>query len=110
MCSIILHRDAAGIFIAANRDEMKNRPWDAPAEYWPGICGGRDRLGGGSWAALNRAGVFAALLNRHGTLGPARASAAGGNCRCWRWRMTARIRPPPHWPGRMPRPIAASIW
>ncbi|EKN00608.1 NRDE family protein [Acidocella sp. MX-AZ02] len=78
MCSIILHRDAAGIFIAANRDEMKNRPWDAPAEYWPGICGGRDRLGGGSWAALNRAGVFAALLNRHGTLGPAPGKRSRG--------------------------------
>lgn len=70
MCSIILHMAADGVFIAANRDEMLNRAWDAPAEYWPGIFGGRDRLAGGTWAALNRYGVFAALLNREGTLGP----------------------------------------
>lgn len=79
MCSIILHIGAGGVFIAANRDEMVNRLWDEPAEYWPGICGGRDRLGGGTWAALNRQGVFAALLNREGTLGPAPGKASRGN-------------------------------
>ncbi len=78
MCSIILHIGADGVFIAANRDEMVNRLWDEPAEYWPGICGGRDRLGGGTWAALNRHGVFAALLNREGTLGPAPGKASRG--------------------------------
>ncbi len=66
------------MFIAANRDEMAGRPWDPPAEYWPGIFGGRDRLGGGTWAALNRHGVFAALLNREGTLGPAPGKASRG--------------------------------
>ncbi len=78
MCSIVLHIDADGVFIAANRDEMVDRPWDEPAEYWPGICGGRDRLGGGTWAALNRHGVFAALLNREGTLGPVPGKASRG--------------------------------
>lgn len=78
MCSIILHIDAGGVFIAANRDEMSTRLWDPPAEYWPGICGGRDRLGGGTWAALNRHGVFAALLNREGTLGPAAGKTSRG--------------------------------
>lgn len=78
MCSIILHIGAEGIFIAANRDEMANRLWDKPAEYWPGICGGRDRLGGGTWGALNRHGVFAALLNREGTLGPASGKISRG--------------------------------
>jgi len=78
MCSIILQIDDNGVFIAANRDEMLDRPWDEPAEYWPGICGGRDRLGGGTWAALNRHGVFAALLNREGTLGPAPGKASRG--------------------------------
>ncbi len=78
MCSIILHIGEGGVFIAANRDEMTTRLWDPPGEYWPGICGGRDRLGGGSWAALNRRGVFAALLNRTGTLGPAPGKLSRG--------------------------------
>lgn len=78
MCSVILNIGAKGVFIAANRDEMVDRPWDTPAEYWPGICGGRDRLGGGTWAALNRRGVFAALLNREGTLGPAPGKISRG--------------------------------
>lgn len=79
MCSIILHIGAEGVVIAANRDEMLSRQWDPPAEYWPGICGGRDRTGGGTWAALNRHNVFAALLNRAGTLGPATGKISRGN-------------------------------
>jgi uncharacterized protein with NRDE domain len=79
MCSIILHIGVDGVFIAANRDEMLARPWDPPAEYWPGICGGRDRSGGGTWAAINRHKVFAALLNREGTLGPAIGKISRGN-------------------------------
>ena len=79
MCSIVLHVSGEGIFIAANRDEMVDRAWNNPAEYWPGICGGQDRLGGGTWAAHNRHNVFAALLNREGTLGPAAGKASRGN-------------------------------
>ena len=79
MCSIVLHIGADGIFIAANRDEMVDRLWDPPREYWPGILGGRDRTGGGTWAALNRHNVFAALLNRTGSLGPATGKLSRGN-------------------------------
>ncbi|MDR3506112.1 MAG: NRDE family protein [Acidocella sp.] len=71
MCSIILRITPDGVFIAANRDEMASRAWEPPAEYWPGICGGRDTLAGGTWLALSRAGVMATVLNRTGTLGPA---------------------------------------
>jgi uncharacterized protein with NRDE domain len=71
MCSIILRIGPDGVCIAANRDEMMDRPWDAPAQFWPGITGGRDRLAGGTWMGLNRHGVMAAVLNRSGTLGPA---------------------------------------
>lgn len=71
MCSIILRLTLEGCFIAANRDEMASRTWEPPAEYWPGICGGRDTLAGGTWLALNRSGVMATVLNRTGTLGPA---------------------------------------
>lgn len=59
--------------MAANRDEMLDRPWDPPAEHWPdrpGVVGGRDRSGGGTWMAINRHRVVAAVLNRPGSLGP----------------------------------------
>ena len=70
MCSIILRITQAATYIAANRDEMIGRAWEPPAEYWPGIIGGRDVLGGGTWLAMNRTGMVAAVLNRHGSLGP----------------------------------------
>jgi hypothetical protein len=78
MCSIILRVGPAGVEIAANRDEMIDRPWEPPAEHWPGIVGGRDRLAGGTWLGLNRHGVVAALLNRHGSLGPAAGKHSRG--------------------------------
>jgi len=80
MCSIILRIDKSGTFIAANRDELLSRPWQSPAAHWPespGIIAGRDETGGGTWLGMNRHGVVAAILNRHGTLGP----AAGKNSR-----------------------------
>ena len=58
------------MIIAANRDERLDRPWDTPAAHWPGLIGGRDRLGGGTWMALGHHGVVAGVLNRPGTLGP----------------------------------------
>lgn len=78
MCSVILSVGAEGVFAAANRDEMADRPWAPPAEYWPGICGGRDVLAGGTWLALNRHKVMAAVLNREGTLGPAAGKLSRG--------------------------------
>ena len=78
MCSIILRTGTDGVLIGANRDEMVARSWEAPAEYWPGITGGRDILGGGTWMALNRHGVMAAVLNRHGSLGPAPGKRSRG--------------------------------
>lgn len=62
------------VILAANRDERLDRDWDLPAEHWrdhPGVIGGRDRSAGGTWMAMNRHGVVAAVLNRPGTLGPA---------------------------------------
>ena len=52
---------------------MLDRPWDAPARHWPDrpeVIAGRDRLAGGSWFGRNDNGVFAAILNREGSLGP----------------------------------------
>ena len=76
MCTVVLLlRPGADwpVLIAANRDEMLDRAWDPPAAHWPdrpGIVGGRDRLAGGTWMALNSQGVMATVLNRQGSLGP----------------------------------------
>jgi hypothetical protein len=78
MCSIILRIGPDGVLIGANRDEILARSWAGPAEYWPGIIGGRDLLGGGTWMAINRHGVLAAVLNRHGSLGPAPGKRSRG--------------------------------
>ena len=76
MCTVILLRrpgHAWPLVLAANRDEMRDRPWTAPGRLWPDrseVVAGRDDLAGGSWLGLNDHGVVAAMLNRHGTLGP----------------------------------------
>src|SRR4051812_28130091 len=69
------------VIIGANRDEMVDRPADPPARHWPDraeIVAGRDRLAGGSWLGLNDWGVAAAVLNRHGSLGPAAGARSRG--------------------------------
>jgi uncharacterized protein with NRDE domain len=74
MCSIILRVDDSGVWLGANRDEMLRRRWAAPGAYWPelpGVVAGRDETAGGTWLGMNRHGVVAAVLNRHGSLGPA---------------------------------------
>ena len=57
------------MLIAANRDEMRGRPWSPPGRHWPqrpGIVAGQDREAGGTWLGANDAGVVAAVLNRVG--------------------------------------------
>lgn len=77
MCTIVLLRrpgHAWPLLLAANRDEMAERPWRAPARHWPerpGVTAGLDLLGRGTWIGVNDAGVTAAVLNRINTLGPA---------------------------------------
>lgn len=78
MCTVVILIRPAGVMLAANRDERIDRAWDAPGEYWPGILGGRDRTGGGTWMGLNRRGVVATVLNRPGTLGPASGKRSRG--------------------------------
>jgi hypothetical protein len=70
------------VLIAANRDEMADRPWRAPGRHWPDrpqIVGGLDQLGGGSWLGINTAGVVAGVLNRLNTLGPAPGRRSRGD-------------------------------
>lgn len=61
------------LILAANRDEMIDRPWRAPGRHWPDrprVVAGRDELAGGTWLGRNDQGVVAAILNRPGSLGP----------------------------------------
>ena len=70
------------LLVAANRDEMLDRPWQPPAAHWPDqpdVIGGLDVLAGGTWLALNRStGTAAAILNRTGSLGPAPGKESRG--------------------------------
>src|SRR5436853_431499 len=77
MCTlVILRRPEHGwpVIIGANRDEMIDRPAKPPGRHWPDraeVVAGLDLLAGGSWLGINDWGVAAAVLNRHGSLGPA---------------------------------------
>jgi Transport and Golgi organisation 2 len=77
MCTLVMLRRPDHqwpLVIGANRDEMIDRPAEPPGRHWPDrpeIVAGRDLLAGGSWLGLNDWGVAAAVLNRHGSLGPA---------------------------------------
>ncbi len=84
MCTIVILRrpdHAWPLLVAANRDEMIDRPWDPPGRHWPDrprIVAGRDRLAGGSWLGRNDDGVIAAVTNREGSLGPAAGKRSRG--------------------------------
>jgi len=76
MCSVILllrPEHEWPVLIAANRDEMHDRPWLPPGRHWsdrPELVAGQDLLAGGSWLGINDFGVVAGILNRRNTLGP----------------------------------------
>ncbi len=75
MCTIVFLRrpgHAWPLILAANRDEMRDRPWQPPARHWPAqtdVTAGRDETAGGTWLGVNDAGVVAAVSNRRGSLG-----------------------------------------
>jgi uncharacterized protein with NRDE domain len=76
MCTVVILRrpgHAWPLLLAANRDEMKDRPWQPPARHWPDrpqVVAGLDELAGGTWLGLNDDGLAAGVLNRRGSLGP----------------------------------------
>ena len=77
MCTLVILRRPGHdwpVLIAANRDEMIDRPWRPPGRHWPDraqVTAGQDTLAGGSWLGVNDDGMCAAILNRTGALGPA---------------------------------------
>ena len=84
MCTVVLLRRPGHdwpLILGANRDEMATRPWKPPARHWPDrpeVVAGLDAEAGGSWLGVNDAGVTAAMLNRHGTLGRAKGFRSRG--------------------------------
>ncbi len=84
MCTLVILRrsgDHWPLILAANRDEMRDRPWQPPGRHWPDrpdIVAGLDEEAGGSWLGLNDDGVAAAILNRRGSLGPAAGMRSRG--------------------------------
>lgn len=61
------------LLLAANRDEMADRPALPPGRHWPDrpkVVAGIDRLAGGTWLGINDVGVVAGVLNRRHSLGP----------------------------------------
>src|SRR5260370_12365954 len=77
MCTLVILRRPDHrwpVLIGGNRHEMIDRPWQPPGRHWPDrpeVFAGLDTLAGGSWLGINDWGVAAAVLNRHGSLGPA---------------------------------------
>src|SRR5271155_5180323 len=84
MCTLVILRRPEHVWpviIGANRDEMIGRPAAPPARHWPDrpeVIAGLDRLAAGSWLGINDWGVAAAVLNRHGSLGPAAGRRSRG--------------------------------
>jgi hypothetical protein len=76
MCTLIILRRPEHdwpLLVGANRDEMRERAWSAPARHWPDrpdVVAGLDQQAGGSWFGVNDHGLVAAVTNREGTLGP----------------------------------------
>lgn len=84
MCTVVVLRRPGHpwpLLLAANRDEMADRPWRPPARHWPKrpyVVAGLDELAGGSWLGLNDDGVVAGVLNRVGSLGPRKTKRSRG--------------------------------
>lgn len=70
MCTILLAwqwSDDAPLVLVANRDELVSRASDPPQllQQSPPLWGGRDRLAGGTWLAVDPTGRLCAVTNRH---------------------------------------------
>lgn len=87
MCTVVVSIDPSAeipLIVVGVRDEFTDRPWVPPAGHWrddrPGLIGGRDLQGGGTWLAADpRARRVGALLNGHGVLAPQRTRRSRGD-------------------------------
>jgi uncharacterized protein with NRDE domain len=79
MCTIAILVNAcdAPLVLAANRDELYARASRPPERLAPGLAGGVDAVGGGTWLALRADGVFAAVTNQPGAVAPPGARSRG---------------------------------
>lgn len=84
MCTLVILRRPDHdwpLLLGGNRDEMRERPWRAPARHWddrPEVVAGLDIVASGSWFGINDHGVAAVVMNREGTLGPMRGKRSRG--------------------------------
>lgn len=60
----------APLVLAANRDELYERPTRPPERLGQNIAGGVDVLSGGTWLAVRRDGRFAAVTNQRALVTP----------------------------------------
>ncbi|MEU0481757.1 NRDE family protein [Streptosporangium sp. NPDC006013] len=87
MCTVVVSIDPSAeipLIVVGVRDEFTGRPWVPPAGHWhkdrPGLIGGRDLQGGGTWLAVDpRARRVGALLNGHGVLAPEETRRSRGD-------------------------------
>jgi len=69
VCTLALYRQQFPpypLVVAANRDELYERPASAPAmiAHDPWVVAGQDLVAGGTWFGVNQAGMVVGLLNR----------------------------------------------
>jgi uncharacterized protein with NRDE domain len=75
MCTLAIYFRATRewpVVIAANRDELLERPAADPTTLLdsPHVVGGRDLKAGGTWLGINEYGLVAGLLNRRSDAAP----------------------------------------
>jgi hypothetical protein len=83
MCLLIVIREIVPqwpLVIAANRDERYDRPSEPPRliNDQPGVFGGRDKVAGGTWLAVNQHGMIGAIANRPLGDGPRKSTRSRG--------------------------------
>jgi hypothetical protein len=83
MCTAILSIEpGVPVLLAGVRDELVDRAWQPPGQYWPeypGLVGGRDLLAGGTWLAVAPAARrVACVLNGRGQMAPAGSRRSRG--------------------------------
>ncbi len=84
MCTFVILRRPGHdwpLIVAANRDEMVDRPARPPDRHWadrPEVTAGIDLLSFGTWLGVNDLGMVSGILNRPGSLGPAQDRRSRG--------------------------------